>query len=434
MQTALRSPERSLALEDRGMGKERPLRTGLTRRKVITSAGALAGGLALSGCKYGTQAFLASKVPPPPPQPEWAGARVQGLRRLGRTGFQMSDISFGSANLEEPEVVRQAVARGIRYFDTSPDYSNAKSERAIGEGIRGAPRDQLFVASKFCTPNGHLPNEVSVEHAIRAVEDSLRRIGTDHLDLIHIHAVNTIDRLMAPNIHEAFDRLKEAGKVRFLGVSSHTPDLEREIRHAGASDRFDVIMVAYNYQHWPSIGEIFHDAHQRDVGVVAMKTLKGAYHAKLDDFTATEKESFAQAALKWVLSNQDVSGLVVSIERPEQLDEYLMASGQPFEPADQALLERYDARVSGIYCRPGCGACLESCPNDVPVDDVLRWRMYSENYGRHAEASGRYATLDPARSPERCVGCAAPCVSACPFDLPVQSRLLGAARLLGGGA
>ena len=416
------------------MARKPDSRGGLTRRNVITSAGALAGGLALGGCKYGTQVFLAGKVPPVPPQPAWADARVQGFRRLGRTGFQMSDVSFGSATLEEADVVRRAVDQGINYFDTSPDYSNAKSERAIGEGIRGAPRDTLFVASKFCTPNGHLADGVSVERAIRAVEDSLRRIGTDHLDLVHIHAVNSIHRLMAPNIHEAFDRLKQAGKVRFLGVSSHTPDLERVMRHAVASDRFDVIMVAYNFQHWPSIGEIFHDAHQHDIGVVAMKTLKGAYHAKLDDFTATEKESFAQAALKWVLSNQDVSGLVVSIDRPEQVDEYLAASGKPFEAADQALLERYDAQVSGIYCRPGCGACLESCPHDVPVDDVLRWSMYSENYGRHGEASSRYAALDPARSPERCVGCAAPCVSACPFDLPVQSRLLGAARLLGESA
>lgn len=414
------------------MAQEPDPRPGLTRRHVITSAGALAGGLALSGCKYGTQVFLATKVPPVPPQPEWAGARVRRYRRLGRTGFEMSDISFGSANLQEADVVRRAVARGINYFDTSPDYSNARSERAIGEGIRGAPRDTLFVASKFCTPNGHLADDVSVDRAIRAVEDSLRRIGTDHLDLIHVHAVNSIDRLMAPHIHEAFDRLKEAGKVRFLGVSSHTPDLERVMRHAVDSDRFDVIMVAYNYQHWPGIGEIFHDAHERDIGVVAMKTLKGAYQAKLDDFTATEKESFAQAALTWVLSNQDVSGLVISIDRPEQIDEYLMASGRPFEPADQALLERYDSRVSGIYCRPGCGACLDSCPHDVPVDDVLRWRMYSENYGRHDEASSRYAALDTARSPERCVGCAAPCVSACPFDLPVQSRLLGAAQRLGG--
>jgi len=416
------------------MAEKRESATGLTRRDVLTSAGALAGGLALGGCKYGSQVFLASQVPPVEPRPEWADARVRSFRRLGRTGFRMSDVSFGSANLSDPSVVRQAVERGVNYFDTSPDYSHAKSERAIGEGIRGAPRDQLFVASKFCTPDGHLASDVSVARAIRAVEDSLERIGTDHLDLIHIHAVNSIERLMAPHLHEAFDRLREAGKVRFLGVSSHTPDLERVMRHAVASDRFDVIMVAYNYEHWPTIGDIFRAAHEQDVGVVAMKTLKGAYHAKLDDFTATEKQTFAQAALKWVLSNSDVSGLVVSIDTPEHVDEYLAASGQPLEPADRALLERYDALISGLYCRPGCGACLEHCPHDVPVDDVLRWRMYSENYGRREEASRLYAGLDPAHGPDRCAGCDAPCAAACPAGIDIRSRLLGAARVLGAGA
>ncbi len=416
------------------MAKDSDSRPGLTRRDVITSAGVLAGGLALGGCKYGTQAYLASKVPPAQPRPEWADARVHAYRPLGSTGFRISDISFGSAELDNAEIVRSAVERGINYFDTSPDYSNAKSERAIGEGISGTPRDQLFLASKFCTPNGHLPDRVAVKDAIRAVEDSLLRIGTDYLDLVHIHAVNSIERLMAPNIHEAFDRLQEAGKVRFLGVSSHTPDLEMVMRHAVDSDRFHVIMVAYNYDYWPGIGEIFHDAHEKGVGVVAMKTLKGAFHNKLDDFSDTEQEAFSQAALKWVLSNRDVSGLVISINRPDQVNEYLMASGRPFEASDQALLERYDALAGSLYCRPGCGACLSSCPNQVPVDDVLRWRMYSENYGRHEEASNRFAALDPRRSTDGCVGCSAPCADACPHGLPVQERLLGASRILRGRA
>jgi predicted aldo/keto reductase-like oxidoreductase len=416
------------------MAKECDPRSGLTRRDVLTSAGALAGGLALAGCKYGSQAYLASKVPPADPRPEWADARVRAYRPLGSTGFEISDVSFGSAELDNVEIVRNAVGRGINYFDTSPDYSNAKSERAIGEGIAGTPRDKLFVASKFCTPNGHLPTHVSVENAIRAVEDSLLRIGTDYIDLVHVHACNSVERLMSPNIHEAFDRLKEAGKVRFLGVSSHTPDLEVVMRHAVASDRFDVIMVAYNYDYFPTIGEIFHDAHQKGMGVMAMKTLKGAFHSKRDEFSDTEKEAFSQAALKWVLSNPDVSGLVISMNRPDQINEYLMASGQPFEPADQALLERYDTLASGVYCRPGCGACLDSCPNDVPIDDVLRWRMYSENYGRHEEASNRFAALDPRRTTDGCVDCAAPCASACPFDLQVKERLLGAAEILRGQA
>src|SRR5207253_6717128 len=255
------------------------------------------------------------------------------------------------------------------YFDTSPDYSRAGSEHTLGESIKGHPRDKLFIVSKFCTPDGHLSNDTPVKGVIAAVEASLQRLGVDYLDLAHIHACDSLNRLMNPNIHEAFDRLKEQGKLRFLGVSSHTAHLETVMRHAVDSGRFDVIMVAYNFKNWPDLTNIFRDAKEKGVGVVAMKTLKGARHTVLSDFTPTERESFAQAAFKWVLSNPDVRGLVVTMSCHEQIDGYLFASGQAVTAADVSLLEKYDRLIARDYCRPGCGECLDACPYGVPVDD-----------------------------------------------------------------
>jgi aryl-alcohol dehydrogenase-like predicted oxidoreductase len=413
------------------MRKQRATGSGLTRRAVLASAGALAGGWALGGCKYQSQLFLISSPPrAKAPRRDWAGSRVARTRALGRTGFEMSDISFGCAGLSDPEVVRRAVERGVNYFDTSPDYSHAQSERALGEGIRGFPRDALFVASKFCTPNGHLSSQTPVARVIEAVEASLQRLGTDYLDLVHVHAVNSIDRLMAPTIHEAFDRLREAGKVRFLGVSSHTPDLEVVMRHAVDSGRFDVIMVAYNFENWPDLSSIFRDAHERGVGVVAMKTLKGAHHTQLADFEPTERESFAQAAFSWVLENPDVSGLVVSISQLPQLDEYLHASGKRHTEENAALLDKYDRLVGRSYCRPGCGECLEHCPYGVPIDDVLRYGMYAASYGRTDEAIRLYARVDPERRADRCASCDAPCAPACRFGIPIREQLTQAERVL----
>jgi len=400
----------------------------LTRRGLLRATGAVAGTAALAGgCKYGKELFLLSAPPKAASvNPAWAGSRVQQYRGLGHTGFHMSDISFGCASLTDPAVARRAVERGVTYFDTSPDYSDAASEKALGEGIRGTPRDKLFVVSKFCTADGHLANDTPVRDVIAAVDASLRRLGTDYLDLAHIHAVNSVDRLMAPNIHEAFDRLKSAGKIRFLGVSSHTPDLETVMRHAVDSGRFDVIMVAYNFKNWPALHGIFRDAHARGMGVVAMKTLKGAHHSQLADFTPSERESFAQAAFKWVLSNENVSGLVVSIREFGQIDEYLNASGQAVTAADVALLERYDRLIAREYCRPGCGECLDACPSSVPIDDILRYAMYADNYGREREAMRQYARIAAERRPDQCVDCAAPCEARCPFELPIRAKLLRA--------
>jgi predicted aldo/keto reductase-like oxidoreductase len=404
-------------------------------RRALLAGGAVAGTAAVVGsCKYGSQLFLLRDAPKAEQQlPQWEGSRVVTYRPLGRTGFAMSDISFGCAGLSDPNVVKRAIERGINYFDTSPDYSNAASERALGEGIRGTARDRLFIVSKFCTADGHLATDATADEVVAAVEASLGRLGTDYVDLVHVHAVNSLDRLLAPGIHEAFDRLRRAGKVRFLGVSSHTPDLETVMRHAVDSGRFDVIMVAYNFADWPDLHAIFRDAHQRGVGVVAMKTLKGARHTQLADFTPSERESFAQAAFKWVLSNPDVSGLVVSISHFDQIDEYLHASGRPFAEGDRALLEKYDRLVANDYCRPGCGACLPACPAGVAIDDVLRYQMYAESYGRERQAMRQYARLGSARQASPCVDCPAPCQDACPHGLPVRDKLVRAHAQLGWG-
>ena len=411
------------------------LASGPNRRRFLRAAGlsiAGAGTALAAGCEYRSQLFLLGSAPKEAKAKslDWQEAQIRSYRTLGRTGMEISDISFGCSGLDNVAVVKRALDRGVNYFDTSPDYSRAGSERVLGEGIRGYPRDKLFIVSKFCTPNGHLSNDTPVADVIVAVEASLQRIGTDYLDLAHIHACNSIERLMNPNIHEAFDRLKEQGKLRFLGVSSHTPRLETVMRHAVDSGRFDVLMVAYNFKNWPDLTNIFHDAKEKGVGVVAMKTLKGAKHTVLSDFTPTERESFAQAAFKWVLSNQDVSGLVISINSFTQIDEYLHASGLPLEQADANLLEKYDRLIAKEYCRPGCDACLSSCPSEVPIDDIFRYAMYYENYGQQRVGMEEYARIPVAHNASQCVDCRAPCEHACPFEIPIKEKLLRADRLL----
>jgi predicted aldo/keto reductase-like oxidoreductase len=404
------------------------------RRTFLRNAGAFGGFLGIGSIlKYDTQLFLLRKAPAHsgPVRAEWEGATVKEYRTLGRTGWKMSDISFGTSSLRDPEVLRVALDRGINYVDTSPDYSDAESEKAVGDAIKGR-RDKVFVASKFCTPSGHLKETSSVTEIMEAVEGSLKRLSTDYVDLVHVHACNTIERLMAPTFHEAFDKLKQQGKVRFMGVSSHTPELEKVMAKAVDSDRFDVIMVAYNFANWPKLDDIMAKAHEKGVGFVAMKTLKGAYHTVLNEFTPDERNSFAQAAFKWVNSNARVSGLVVTVSRVEQVDEYLFASGKRADPADLALLEKYDELIATRYCRPGCGECLDACPAELPIDDVLRYTMYYDTYGAEREAMRLYGKLRAERGhgTEVCASCAAPCEAKCPFHVPIKEKLTRADGLL----
>jgi predicted aldo/keto reductase-like oxidoreductase len=362
----------------------------------------------------------------PNPRAEWKDARVQNYRRLGRTNVMVSDISLGSGRINDVSVARAALDRGINYFDTSPDYADTNSERVLGEAMQGH-RDQIFLATKFCRADGHLLNETPVPEIMRAVEQSLKRLQTDHVDLIHIHACDRLDRLMAPNIHEAFDRLKEQGKVRFLGVSTHTPNLDEVANAAIDSGRFDVMMLAYHFGMWPNFGHILEKAKQNDVGIVAMKTLKGAKHTNLANFR-DEASAYSQAAFRWVLSNPAVSCLVISIWEQRQVDEYLYASGKKPAGSEIALLRRYDELTRGDYCQPHCGACLDSCPEGLPINDVLRHRMYFKDYGWEKEGMQRYAALKS--NAAACVACPAPCSGACSIGVPIREKMIDAHRVL----
>ena len=401
-----------------------------------TGAGVLASAAAVVARNFGwfdTSARHIFLVSPPQIAPEyekgWAGSTVREYRRLGRTDARVSDISLGSGSSTGGRLnvaaARDAIERGINYFDTAPDYAAEGSERILGEAMKGH-RDQMFLATKFCNPHGHLGPGDSVEDYMEAVNASLVRLQTDYVDLIHVHSCNTVERLLDENVHEAFDRLKEQGKARFLGVSTHTPDLETVATAALDSQRFDVMMLAYHYGAWPKLGEIMDRAAREDVGIVAMKTLRGAKHEGLL-WSREERDSYCQAAFKWVLANPSVSALVISIWDSQQIDEYLHASGSRLEASDFAVLERYQELTAGKHCRQHCGVCLSTCPEGLPIHDVLRQRMYFEQ-GAEKEAMRLYAKLE--RNASACLGCAAPCTGACPDGIAIRDGMVRAHDLL----
>ena len=362
---------------------------------------------------------------------EWKGSRVQSYGRLGRTGWPVSDTVLGTGPLrgeKGTEIVKLALERGVNYIDTAPDYSAAGSEEAVGRALKGVPRDSYFLATKWCTPTGHLPPGTPVATYKQAIYDSLGRLGIEYVDLIHVHSCDEVDRLMDPNVHQAFAELKAEGKARFIGFSTHTPNLVEVANTAIDSGKFDVMMLAYHHGIWPAIKDIVARArNEQDMGVVAMKTLKGAKHHGLVGFQ-DESDSYAQAALKWVHSDPNVSCAVISFFELQHVDEYLAASGKRVDPSDVASLEKYDRLIAGSYCAPHCGACLGSCPEQLAINDVLRHRMYFEDYRSERQGIDLYAKLE--KNASVCASCSAPCTGACPFGIQIQERMVGAHEML----
>ena len=358
-------------------------------------------------------------------------ATVRRYKRLGRTGLRISDISFGSSRSTDPDLVRYALERGVNYFDTAEGYKGGRSEEAIGEALVGR-RDRVFIASKV---KAHASTKK--QELMRALEGSLRRLRTDYLDVYFNHAVNDRERLRNPEWFEFSKLARKQGKIRYTGMSGHAGRLIECLDEALDRDLFDVILVAYNFGQdpafyrrllgsfdfvalQPDLPRILAKARAKDVGVVTMKTLMGA---RLNDMRPYEREAgtFAQAAFRWVLSNQNVDGIVISMTSREQIDEYLAASGEgTLRRGDLKLLERYALAQSGAYCRHGCDACTSSCPHGVVIPEVLRTRMYAVDYGDLALAREDYGKLGSAAS--ACATCThRACLGSCPYGLEIAT-------------
>jgi predicted aldo/keto reductase-like oxidoreductase len=371
-----------------------------------------------------------------------AGARVQRYAVLGRTGLKISDVSFGGSQLGagEGDLVRHAFDQGVNYFDSADSYTGGASETTIGEALRGK-RDRVYLTSKTWTR----PSDRR-DTFMRALEGSLRRLRTDYVDVYFNHAVNEVARLKNPEWLEFTARARQQGKIRFVGMSGHAGRLIECLDHAIDTNGVDVVLVGYNfgqdpafYQKFtgsfdfiarqPDLPRVLQKAKAKGVGVVAMKTLMGA---RLNDMRPFERggATFAQAAFRWTLSNPSVDALIVSMTAPDQIDEYLGGSGPP--PAaseDLSLLRRYAVLNGASHCRHGCGDCLSACPRGVPIDEVLRARMYAVDYGNAPLARDEYARLGAAASP--CLTCSAqPCADACAHGIPIERLARQTHRLL----
>ncbi|HXX80401.1 MAG TPA: aldo/keto reductase, partial [Thermodesulfovibrionales bacterium] len=287
---------------------------------------------------------------------------VKSYRGIGKTGLKMSDISFGAGKLSAASMVLRAVDSGINYFDTAPDYG--QSEKTIGEAMSRIQRRNVIIASKFCkpAPHGHLPLGSKKKDYIAAVEGSLSRMQTDYLDFCLVHAIGDMSkdleaekkRLLDDEMLDAATDLKKAGKIRFLGTSSHGPNnMEALLMTAVKSGHFDMIQPSFNFMKFPKLPEVMEEAHKQGIGVIAMKTLAGAKDMKIE---GAENE-FPHAAFKWVLNHPEVSGLVVTMKTVGDLEFYLKASGQEFTSSDRRTLDRYARLYGSEYCRTGCGQC-----------------------------------------------------------------------------
>jgi len=150
-------------------------------------------------------------------------------RPLGRTGVQVSSLCLGAMNFGAPtsaeasfEILNKALESGINFIDTANSYNKGESESILGRWFKASQqRSKVVLATKVYNPIGELPNDrgASRYHIIRACEDSLRRLQTDHIDLYQLH--RPVFEVPQDETLRAFDDLVSAGKVLYIGCSTH---------------------------------------------------------------------------------------------------------------------------------------------------------------------------------------------------------------------
>jgi aryl-alcohol dehydrogenase-like predicted oxidoreductase len=264
-------------------------------------------------------------------------------RALGKTGVQVSAMGLGGSHLgsmpdpdEAIRVVHAAIDAGVNFFDNAWEYYDGKSEDVLGRALVGK-RDQVFLMTKVCT-HGR-----GADVAMAQLEDSLRRLRTDHLDLWQVHECvydNDPERhYAAGGVLEALSRAKQQGKVRFVGFTGHKdPRIHLEMLERGFA--FDTVQMPLN-----CFDATFHSFEQRVVpiavgrglGLIGMKSMGG----KGDPVRAGVVR--ADEALRYAMSVPGVAVTVSGVDSMAVLKQNL-AVARGFTPMSDAqrtaLLER----------------------------------------------------------------------------------------------
>ncbi|MEV4442962.1 aldo/keto reductase [Streptomyces sp. NPDC049577] len=320
-------------------------------------------------------------------------------RRLGSSGLMVPALSFGAGTFggrgelfgawgdtdakEARRLLDICLEAGVTMFDTADVYSAGASEEVLGAAIKGR-RDQVILSTKAGLPTGDGPNEAGTSRArlIKAVEDALRRLGTDHIDLFQLHAFDA--GTPVEEVLSTLDDLVRAGKLRYTGVSNFSG--WQLMKSLAAADRHGWARYAAHQVYYSLVGrdyewELMPLGRDQGVGAVVWSPLgwgrlTGAVrrgrplppgsrlHATadygppvedehlfrvvdaLDEIAEETGRSIPQIAVNWLLRRPTVSSVIIGARNEEQLRQNLGAVGWSLTPEQVARLDAASAKTA----------------------------------------------------------------------------------------
>jgi aryl-alcohol dehydrogenase-like predicted oxidoreductase len=347
-------------------------------------------------------------------------------RTLGKTGIELPVLSMGVMRADNPNLVKAAYDAGIKHFDTAHGYQRGNNEIMLGLFFKDKPRDSFVIGTKVVPPGinrktGELGPDFSKEGYLELAETSLKRLQMDHVDIFYHHLASSRETLLNPGMLAALRQLKEEGKAKHLGVSTHKNQAE-VIRAAIEGGVHEVVLLAINFtmKDNQDLMDAIEEGAAAGLGFIAMKTMAGGFHDEEKKIPVN-----GVAALKWVLENPHIATIIPGFTKFEELHTDLeILNGLEMTEEERENLLAGGGR-SGFYCS-GCTGCQHQCRKGLPVSDLMRAYMYTYAYGnleKGREILDEYGVdADPCRG---CPGCTVTCSS----GFAVAERIAKVSRL-----
>jgi len=334
-------------------------------------------------------------------------------RALGKTGIRLPIVSMGVMNADIPGLVRRSYEMGIRHFDTAAGYQQGRNEAMVGSTIREmGVRDKVIISTKVAAlgrgrgrgnaaeMRTYSPAEVEA-HLREVFEGSLNRLQTTHVDILYNHGADSEAEINSEGTLAAMTALKKEGKSRWLGVSSHQPEMALKL--AIKLGVYDVVLIPFNFTMADDQGLLsaINEAEKHGIGIIAMKTQAGGA-TRPDPRLGRPLTAASQTALlKWALRHEAIVTAIPGYTTYEQLEQnFSVAPDLAYTGEEERFLARKQVVAEAQFCRQ-CGQCLPDCPRGVNIPLLMRSHMYAVQYSNYSLAA------DTARSIARGEGLAA---------------------------
>ncbi len=350
-------------------------------------------------------------------------------RALGETGIKLPVVSMGTGNCDNPNLVREALDKGVKLLATHEYYLNGNNEKMVGQVMKDRPRDSCMILTgtgkglEIDFKNGKFKPETNMDTFLESVNSCLERLQVDYVDILNAPFAGSREAVYYEPLLKAMESIKKQGKARYIGIASHNIEHDA-IRSAADTGIYDMVTIAYNFRknNLVEMDEAMQYAADKGLGIIGMKTMAGVYWDK-----EKKQPINTRAALKWALRNENIHTAIPDCSSFDELHQDLdiMADLGLTDEELRDLDPPAGDTTSGLYCQQ-CNKCVAQCPENLDIPTIMRSYMYAYGYRNLSQARQTMDRVDQhGLSCKDCYECQVNCTMG--FD--VRGKILDISRI-----